>query len=121
MLVFFLHFPFVFICKNNIVATDIFHKLVLTARLYMKKASWSYCVLKYDSSGEPVPHPAVSDFCVLGGSGTEFEVGRSTSRKEGADATTNAPMDLESSMGDFYFCVRPDLSRYTSLLYFRST
>ena len=32
------------------VATHIFHKLVINARLFMKKASWGFCVLVFDSS-----------------------------------------------------------------------
>ena len=81
------------------MATHIFHKLVFSARLFMKKASWGYCVLVFDSSGEPAAHPGFIDSCAPGGSGTEFEVGRTTSCKEGADCTMNAPMDHESSMG----------------------
>ena len=81
------------------VATHIFHKLVFSARLFMKKAIWGSCVLVFDSSGEPGAQPRNSDFCVLGGSGTEFEVGRTTSCEDGADSTINAPMDHESSMG----------------------
>ena len=63
----------------------------------------------FDSSGEPAAHPGSSDSCALGSSGTEFEVGRTTSSEEVADALMNAPMDHESSSGYFYFCVRRDL------------
>ena len=65
------------------VTTHIFHKLVLSARLFMKKASWGYSVLVFDSSGEPAAHPGMSDSCAPDGSGTEFKVGRTTSCEEG--------------------------------------
>ena len=51
-----------------------------------------------NSSVEPAVHPKNSDSCAPGGSGTEFEVGRTTSCEEGADAKVNAPMDHESKM-----------------------
>ena len=81
------------------VATHIFHKVVFSARLFMKKASWGYCVSVFDSSGEPTTHPRTSDSCTLGGSVTELEVGRTTSCEEGADDAINAYMYHESSMG----------------------
>ena len=52
----------------------------------------------FDSSVERAAHPGISDSFAPGGSGTEFQVGRSTSCEEGADATVNTPMDHESSM-----------------------
>ena len=81
------------------VATHISQKLVFSARLFMKKASWGYCVLEFDSSGELAAHPGIGDYCAPGGSLTDFEVGRTTSCEEGVDATKNAPMNHESSMG----------------------
>ena len=90
------------------VATRIFHRLVFSARLFMKKASWGYSVLVFDSSAEPAVHLGKSDFCAPGCSGTEFEVGRTTSCDEGVGATINAPMDYESSMICFKFCIRRD-------------
>ena len=80
------------------VATHIFHKLVFSARLFMKKASWGFCVLVFHSSGEPADHPDINDSCAPGCSGTEFEVGRTTSCEEDVGAPLNAPMDFESSM-----------------------
>ena len=80
------------------VVTPILHKLVFIARLFMKKASWAYCVLVFNSFGEPAAHPAISDSCSAGGSGTEFEFGRTISCEDDADAIINAPMDDESSM-----------------------
>ena len=71
------------------VATHIFHKVVFSARLFMKKASWSYCVLVFVSSGEPTTHPGTSDSCAPVGPGTELEVGCTTSCEEGADDTHN--------------------------------
>ena len=87
----------------------------------MKKASSDFCVLVFDTSGDRVPHPGISDSCAPGGSGPEFAAGRSTSCEEAAEATVNAPMDLESSMHYFYFCIRRDLSRFASLLPFKSS
>ena len=79
------------------VATHTFHKLVNSARLFMKKASWRCFILVFDSSGEPAGHPEFSDSCAPGCSGTEFEVGW-TSCEDGLGATIYAPMDYESSM-----------------------
>ena len=81
------------------VATHLSHKLVFSARLFMKKASWGYCVLVFDSSGEPTAHPGIIDSPAPGGSGTQFQVRSTISCEEGADAVVNAPMDHESSMG----------------------
>ena len=80
------------------VATLIFHKLVFSARLFIKKASWGCCVSVLDSSGEPAVHPEFIDFCVPVCSGTESEVGRTTSCEDGVGATVLAPMDHESSV-----------------------
>ena len=63
----------------------------------MKKASWGCFVLVFDSSGEPAGHPDFSDSCAPGCSGTEFEVG-CTSSEDGLGATVHAPMDYKSSM-----------------------
>ena len=92
------------------VATHIFHKLVNSARLFMKKASWDCCVLVFDSSGEPAGHPKFSDSCAPGCSGTEFEVGR-TSCEDGVGTTVHAPMDYESSMKCSTCCIRGDLGQ----------
>ena len=92
------------------VATHTFHKLVNSARLFMKKASWGCRVLLFHSSGEPPGHPDVSDAFAPGCFGTDFEVGR-TSCKDGLGATVHAPMDCESSMYWSTCCVRGDLGR----------
>ena len=101
------------------VATHIFHKLVISARLFMKKASWGCCVLVFDSSGEPAGHPEFSDSCDPGCSGIEFEVGR-TPCEDGVGATLHAPMDYESIMSCPTFCSSGDLGQFLSLLVFRS-
>ena len=87
------------------VATHIFHKLVISARLFMKKASWGCFGLVFDSSGEPAGHPEFSDSCALGCCGTEFEVGR-TSCEDGIGATVHAPNDYKSSMYCSTCCIR---------------
>ena len=79
------------------VANHNFHKLVFSAGLFMKKASWGHCVLVFDSTAEPAVHPEVSYSCAPGCCGTEVEVGPATSCEEGVGATVNAPMDYESS------------------------
>ena len=90
------------------VATHIFHKLVNSARFFMKKASWGCFVLVLDSSGDPAGHPDFSDSCALGFSGTEFEVKR-TSCEDGGGATVHAPMDYESSINFSTCCIRGEL------------
>ena len=102
------------------VATHIFHKLVFSARLFMKKASWGGCILVFDSSGEPAAHPKFSDSCAPGCSGTKFEDGRITSCEDGVGATVHAPMDYESIMNWSTFCIRLDFRSVSSLLFFRS-
>ena len=79
------------------VATHTFHKLVHSARLFMKKASWGCCVLVFDLSGEPAGQSGFSDSCARVCSGTEFEAGR-TSGEDGLGAIVHAPMGCESSM-----------------------
>ena len=81
------------------VATQISHKLVFSARPFMKNVSWGYCVLVFDSSGQPATHQRNGDSCAPGGFGTEIDVGRTSSCEENADTAMNAPMDHESSMG----------------------
>ena len=93
------------------VATHIFHKLVISARLFMKKASWGRCVLVFDSSGEPAGHPEFSESCAPGFSRAELEVGR-TSCEDGVGATVHAPMDYQSSMSCLTYCSRGDLGQF---------
>ena len=93
-------------------ATHIFHKLVFSARLFLKKASWGCCMWAFGSSGEPAVHPELSDSLAPGCSGTEFEVGRITSCEDGVGATVHAAMDYELSMNWSTFCIRRDLGRF---------
>ena len=95
---------------NNLLASHMFHKLVISARLLMKKATWGCFVSVFDSSGEPAGHPEFSDSCAPGYSGTEFEVGR-TSCEDGVGATVHAPMGYESSMYCSTCCIRGDLGQ----------
>ena len=99
------------VCWNNMVATHFFHKLVISARLFMKKASWSCCVLVFDSSGEPAGHPRFSDSCAPGFSGTEFDVGR-TSCEDDVGATVHAPMEYVSSINWSRFCIKLELGQF---------
>ena len=94
------------------VATHFFHRLVFRARPFIRLASWGYCVLLLDWSVEPATHSRISNFCAPGGSGTEFEVGRTTSCEQAADAAMLAPMDHESSMNCSTVCIRAALGRF---------
>ena len=79
------------------VATHIFHKLVNSARLFMKKASWGWFVSVLDSSGDLAGQPEFSDSCARVCSGTEVEFGH-TPDGDSRGAIVGAPMDFESSM-----------------------
>ena len=61
-------------------------------------ASWDFCVLVFDSSGEPANRPEEILCDVPCSSGTEFVVGRSKSIKEAVGAATGAPMEVPSSL-----------------------
>ena len=61
-------------------------------------ASWGFCVLLFDSSGEPVSRPEEMVRGFLYSSGTEFVVGRSTSEEEVVGASTGGPMEIPSSL-----------------------
>ena len=80
------------------VATHFFQKLVISARLYVKMASWGFCILVFDSSGEPVnrPEEMVCGFRTV--PETIFVVGRSTSEEEANGASSGAPMEIPSSL-----------------------
>ena len=67
----------------------------------MKKASWGFCVSVFDSSVGPAALPGYGDSDFLGGSGTEFEVGRTASFGEGAEVTMTSLINPESFMGHF--------------------
>ena len=92
------------------VAAHIFHKLVHSERLFMKKAPWGCFVLVFDSSGESAGHQDFSDSGAPGCSGTEFEVGR-TSCGDGPGDTVHTPMDYESNMYCSTCCIRGDLGQ----------
>ena len=80
------------------VASHIVHKLVFSAHLFMKKASWGCCVLVFNLSSEPAIYREIIACCAPGCCGTEFEVGGTTSCEDAVGATVYAPMDYESSM-----------------------
>ena len=61
-------------------------------------ASWGFCFLVFDSSGEPVSRPEEMLCGVPCSSGTEFIVGRSASEEEAVGASTGAPMEIPSSL-----------------------
>ena len=80
------------------MAIHILHELVHSARLFMKMASWGFCVLVFESSGELGDRPQETECGVRYSSGTEFVVGRSTSYEEATGASTGAPMEIPSSL-----------------------
>ena len=61
-------------------------------------ASWGYCFSVIAPSREPAACPGEVLFGVPGGSGTEFEVGRTASEDEVFGSTTGAPMEIQSSV-----------------------
>ena len=98
MLVFILHSRYSFFYWNFIVAIHIFHKLVTSARLNMKMASWGFCVIVYDSAGEPAARRDDAFADVPGCSGNEFEVGRATSCVGVPSHEKRSPMGCASSL-----------------------
>ena len=87
---------------NNTVAIHISQKLVFSARLNMKVASWGYCVLAFDSSGEPAIYPADTAAVVPDFAGSEFEVGRLSSCDDVATRDERSPMGCTSSLYRFF-------------------
>ena len=76
------------------MAIHILHELVYSARLFMKMASWGFCVLVFESSGELGDRPQETEYGVPYSSGTKFVAERSTSYEDAAGASTGAPMEL---------------------------
>ena len=64
----------------------------------MKMASWGYCVLVYDSDGEPAACPDDAFTDVPGCSGSEFEAGRATSCDDVPSLEKRSPMGCASSL-----------------------
>ena len=64
----------------------------------MKTASWGFCGLVYDSAGEPAARPDDVFADVPGCSGSEFEVGRATSRDDVPSLAKISPMGCASSL-----------------------
>ena len=69
----------------------------------MKVASWGYCVLVFDSSGEPETHPGDASAVVVPDlSGSEFEVGRPSSCDDVATRDERSSMGCISSWYQFF-------------------
>ena len=66
--------------------------------IFMKMASWSFCVLVFEPSGKLGDRPPETECGVPYSSGTKFVVRRSTSYEEGAGASTGDPMEIPSSL-----------------------
>ena len=73
------------------------HRLVYSARLFMKMASWGLCVLVFGSFGELDDRLQETELGVLDSSGFKFGVGSSMSCEEATGASTGAPMEIPSS------------------------
>ena len=67
----------------------------------MKVASWGYCVLVFDSSGEPATRVGETAVVVPDLSGSEFEVGRPSSHDDVATPVERSPMGYRSSLYHF--------------------
>ena len=80
------------------MAIHILHELVYSARLFMKMASWGFCVSVFGSSGELDDCHKEMECGVPGSSGTKLVVGRCTSYEEATGASTGAPMEIPSSL-----------------------
>ena len=80
------------------MAIHILHERVYSARLFMKMASWGFCVLVFGYSGELDDCPQGTECGFPGSSGTQFVVGRSMSCEEATGASTGAPMEIPSSL-----------------------
>ena len=64
----------------------------------MKVASWGYCVLVFDSSGEPATHPGDTSAIVPDFPESEFEVGRISSFDDVDTPDKRSPMGCTSNL-----------------------
>ena len=72
----------------------------------MKVASWGYCVLVFDSSGEPATHLGDASAVVVSDlSGSEFEVGCPSSCDDVATRDERSPMGCRSSLYEFSYII----------------
>ena len=114
-------FSLAFICRNIILAILTFHKLVSSARSYMKKASRNFCVSAFGSLGELAALPGNAGPGDPGGSGMAFEVGCTTSFDEGSDVTMIPPMDSLSCLYQYCKWNRQGFARIKFMLCFGSS
>ena len=80
------------------MAIHVFHKLVTSARLNMKMASWGYCVLVNDFAGEPAARFNDAFVGVPGCSENESGVGRATSCDDVPSLGKRSPIICASSL-----------------------
>ena len=80
-------------------------KLAFSGRLNMKVASRGYCVLAFDSSGEPATHPGDTAAVVPDFSGSEFEVGRQSSCDNLVTRDERSPMGCTSNLYQFFHII----------------
>ena len=71
----------------------------------MKVASWGYCVLVFDSSGEPVTHHGDTSAVVPDFPGSEFEVGRISPCDDVATPDERSPMGCTSNLYQFFHII----------------
>ena len=81
------------------------HKLVFIARLNKKVASWGYCVLVFDSSGESATHPGDTSAIVPDFPANKYEVGRISSCDDVATPDKRSPMGCTSSLYQFFHII----------------
>ena len=68
----------------------------------MKVAPWGYCVLVFDSSGEPATHPGDTSAIFPDFSGSEIEAGHKFSCDDVATRDKRSPMGCTSSLYQFF-------------------
>ena len=87
------------------MAIHVFHDVFNSARLYMKMASWVFCVLVFDLSGECAALPGGVVVNVAGESGSEFKVGHVKSCDEVPTVEQDPPMDFKSGLWQSVHCI----------------
>ena len=83
------------------MAIKVFHKLVNSARLNMKMASWGYCVLVHDSAGEPAARPDDAFADAPGCSVSEFGARCATSCDDVPSLEKRSSMGCASSLKQY--------------------
>ena len=91
--------------RNKMMAIHSFLKLVNSARPNMMMASWGFCVLVLNCSGQRAACLGRVFVCFLGEFGSEFEVGRAPFCDEVPRTVQGSPMEFASSLWQYLHCV----------------